>query len=277
MDVLDTIASFREARSRYDELGFVPTMGYLHEGHLSLVRCARSQCAAVAASIFVNPTQFGPHEDFSRYPRDLDRDLALLRGEGVDVVFIPSVEEIYPPNFSTSIEVRGVTEMLEGAVRPGHFAGVATVVCKLFNIVQPQRAYFGQKDAQQTVVVRKMVQDLNLAVRVVVCPTVREHDGLAMSSRNVYLSADERRAATVLYRALQAARERHASGERSGEALRAAMRRVLDAEPRARTEYASVTHPVTLAELDQVDSNGALLSLAVRIGATRLIDNLVLP
>lgn len=277
MDVLDTIAGFREARSRYDELGFVPTMGYLHEGHLSLVRCARSQCAAVAASIFVNPTQFGPHEDFSRYPRDLDRDLALLRGEGVDVVFIPSVEEIYPPNFSTSIEVRGVTEMLEGAVRPGHFAGVATVVCKLFNIVQPQRAYFGQKDAQQTVVVRKMVQDLNLAVRVVVCPTVREHDGLAMSSRNVYLSADERRAATVLYRALQAARERHAAGERSASPLRAAMRQVLDAEPHARTEYASVAHPATLAELDQVDSNGALLSLAVRIGATRLIDNLVLP
>ena len=276
MQITETISAFRQARARFGRLGLVPTMGYLHEGHLSLVRQARAECGAVAVSIFVNPTQFGPREDLSRYPRDLERDLRLLREEHVDLVFAPSVAEIYPPGWSTFVDVRDVTEMLEGAVRPGHFGGVATVVCKLFNIVQPTRAYFGQKDAQQVVVVRKMVRDLDMPLAVVVVPTMREPDGLAMSSRNVYLSAEQRRAAPVLYRALGAAGERYAAGERDAEALRQAMRAVLAAEPLANPEYISVADGLTLRELDQVAASGALCSLAVRFGATRLIDNLLL-
>jgi pantoate--beta-alanine ligase len=276
MEVLKTISAFREARANLGRLGLVPTMGYLHEGHLSLVRQARAECGAVAVSIFVNPTQFGPREDLSRYPRDLERDLRLLREEHVDLVFVPDVAEIYPPGFSTYVDVREVTEMLEGAVRPGHFQGVATVVCKLFNIAQPTRAYFGQKDAQQTVVVRTMVRDLNMPLEVVVAPTLREPDGLAMSSRNVYLSAEQRRAAPALYRALQAAGQRYAAGERDAEALRQAMRVVLDAEPLASAEYVSVADALTLRELDQVGPAGALCSLAVRFGSTRLIDNMLL-
>jgi pantoate--beta-alanine ligase len=276
VDVLETIGAFRQARARFGRLGLVPTMGYLHAGHLSLVRQARAECGAVAISIFVNPTQFGPREDLSRYPRDLERDLALLRHEQVDLVFAPSVAEIYPDGFSTFVDVRGVTEMLEGAVRPGHFAGVATVVCKLFNIAQPTRAYFGQKDAQQTVVVRKMARDLNMPLDVVVVATMREPDGLAMSSRNVYLSAEQRRAATVLFRALSAAGERYAAGERDAEALRLAMRAVLDTEPLASAEYVSVADTLTLQELDRVGQAGALCSLAVRFGNTRLIDNMLL-
>lgn len=276
MEVVETIADFREARARFGRLGLVPTMGYLHEGHLSLVRQARAECGAVAVSIFVNPTQFGPREDLARYPRDLDRDLGLLRQEQVDLVFVPSVAEIYPDGFSTYVDVRAVTEMLEGAVRPGHFQGVATVVCKLFNIAQPTRAYFGQKDAQQTVVVRKMVRDLDMPLEVVVAPTAREPDGLAMSSRNVYLSAEQRRAASVLSRALRVAGERYAAGERGAEALRRAMREVLEREPLASPEYVSVADPLTLKELDDIGASGALCSLAVRFGATRLIDNVVL-
>src|SRR5689334_18554465 len=276
MEVIETIAAFRQARARFVRLGLVPTMGYLHEGHLSLVRQARAECGAVAVSIFVNPTQFGPREDLARYPRDLDRDLGLLRQEQVDLVFVPSVAEIYPDGFSTYVDVRAVTEMLEGAVRPGHFQGVATVVCKLFNIVQPTRAYFGQKDAQQTVVVRKMARDLDMPLEVVVAPTTREPDGLAMSSRNVYLSAEQRQAATALYRALSAAGARYAAGERDAEALRQAMRAVLETEPLANVEYASVADALTLRELEQVGAAGALCSLAVRFGTTRLIDNLLL-
>ncbi len=276
MEIIETIAVLRQARARFGRLGLVPTMGYLHEGHLSLVRQARAECGAVAVSIFVNPTQFGPREDLSRYPRDLERDLRLLREEKVDLVFVPSVAEIYPNGFSTFVDVRDVTEMLEGAARPGHFRGVATVVCKLFNIVQPTRAYFGQKDAQQTVVVRKMVRDLDMPLDVVVVPTMREPDGLAMSSRNVYLSAEQRRAATVLYRALSAAGERYAAGERDAEALRHAMRAVLDAEPLADPEYVSVADALTLRELDHVGAIGALCSLAVRFGTTRLIDTMML-
>ena len=276
MEIIETIAVLRQARARFGRLGLVPTMGYLHEGHLSLVRQARAECGAVAVSIFVNPTQFGPHEDLSRYPRDLERDLRLLREEKVDLVFVPSVAEIYPNGFSTFVDVRDVTEMLEGAARPGHFRGVATVVCKLFNIVQPTRAYFGQKDAQQTVVVRKMARDLDMPLDVVVVPTMREPDGLAMSSRNVYLSAKQRRAATVLYRALSAAGERYAAGERDAEALRHAMRAVLDAEPLADPEYVSVADALTLRELDHVGATGALCSLAVRFGTTRLIDTMML-
>lgn len=276
MEIIETISAFRQARARFGRLGLVPTMGYLHAGHLSLVRQARAECGAVAVSIFVNPTQFGPREDLSRYPRDLERDLRLLREENVDLVFVPSVGEIYPQGFSTFVDIRDVTEMLEGTARPGHFQGVATVVCKLFNIAQPTRAYFGQKDAQQTVVVRKMARDLDMPLEVVVTPTMREPDGLAMSSRNVYLSAEQRRAATALYRALSAAGERYAAGERDAETLRRAMRSVLDAEPLANPEYVSVADALTLRELDHVGATGALCSLAVRFGTTRLIDNIVL-
>ncbi len=276
METIETIAVFRQARARFGRLGLVPTMGYLHEGHLRLVRQARAEGGVVAVSIFVNPTQFGPREDLSRYPRDLERDLRRLREEKVDLVFVPSVAEIYPNGFSTFVDVRDVTEMLEGAARPGHFQGVATVVCKLFNIVQPTKAYFGQKDAQQTVVVRKMARDLDMPLDVVVAPTMREPDGLAMSSRNVYLSAEQRRAATVLYRALLAAGERYAAGERDAEALRQAMHAVLNAEPLADPEYISVADALTLRELDHVGAAGALCSLAVRFGTTRLIDNMML-
>jgi pantoate--beta-alanine ligase len=229
----------------------------------------------VAASIFVNPTQFAPSEDFGSYPRNMERDLAMLRAEGVDLVFAPDVHEMYPEGHSTLVEVRSVTEMLEGASRPGFFRGVATVVCKLLNIVQPTHAYFGQKDAQQAVVVRKMVRDLDIPTEIVVAPIVREADGLAMSSRNTYLSPEERQAATVLYRALNTASQHYDQGERGGEALREVMRRVLDSEPLAHTDYVSVAHPQTLQELEQVGASGALLSLAVWVGPARLIDNLL--
>jgi len=276
MHVTTTIAEFRAARAALTgSLGLVPTMGFLHEGHLSLVRRARAENAFVAATIFVNPTQFGPSEDLARYPRDLPRDLALLQREGVDLVFTPTVAEMYPPGFSVSIDVGPVATPLEGAARPGHFRGVATVVCKLFNITAPQRAYFGQKDAQQTLVIRRMTTDLNLPVEIVICPTIREPDGLAMSSRNVYLQPEERRAATVLVRALREAQACFAAGERRGDMLRAAMHAVLNAEPLARPEYVSVADLTDLHELDQVTS-GALASLAVRIGTTRLIDNCIL-
>ncbi len=275
MEIIKTIARLRQVRARFAQVGLVPTMGYLHEGHLSLVRLARNECDTVAVSIFVNPTQFGPHEDLDRYPRNLERDFQLLQAQGVDLVFVPDVAEIYPDGYSTYVEVEGVTEMLEGAARPGHFRGVATVLCKLFNIIQPTHAYFGQKDAQQTVVVRKMVRDLDLPIEIVIGPTVREADGLALSSRNVYLTPDERVAATVLYRALMSARERYVAGSRDAEELRAAMRAVLSAEPLARVEYVSAAHPLTLQELDQLDMDGGLLSMAVHIGSTRLIDNII--
>lgn len=276
MKVLHTVAEFRQARAAFDVLGFVPTMGYLHQGHLALVEQARRECPAVAVSIFVNPTQFGPNEDYARYPRDTDRDLALLEAAGVDLVFIPSVEEMYPPGFGTYVIQPTADEVLEGAARPGHFRGVATVVCKLFNIVQPTKSYFGQKDAQQTVVVRQMVRDLNLPVEIVIVPTVREPDGLALSSRNVYLNAEQRAAAPVLYRALRTAAERYAAGERDAETLRAVMRSVLAGEPLARPDYVSVAHPLTLRELDWIGADGALLSLAVRFDQVRLIDNWLL-
>lgn len=276
MQVLETVAAFRQVRAGVGVLGLVPTMGYLHPGHLSLVQRARAECAAVAVSIFVNPTQFSPSEDFERYPRNMERDLDLLRDAGVDLVFAPGVDEIYPPGFSTYVDVTGITDVLEGAARPGHFRGVATVVCKLFTIIQPDRAYFGQKDAQQTVVVRRMARDLNLPLEVVVCPTVREADGLALSSRNVYLQPDERQAAPVLYRALTTAQQLYTAGERSGEVLRTAMQQVLAAEPLARPEYISAADPLTLREIDHAAAHGVLLSLAVRFGKTRLIDNILI-
>ncbi len=277
MPVLDTVAQTREALTKISRpLALVPTMGFLHEGHLALVRQARTENATVAVSIFVNPTQFGEAEDYARYPRDLDRDLALLRQEGVDLVFAPSVEEMYPAGFSTAVDVEGVTERLEGEFRPGHFRGVATVVSKLFNVIQPDRAYFGQKDAQQLRVIRKMVADLNMPVTIRPVPTVREPDGLALSSRNVLLSPEQRQAATVLSRALREAEQRYRAGERSGEALRQAMQAALAAEPLARPDYVSVADGDTLDELDHVNGP-ALLSLAVLVGKVRLIDNIPLP
>jgi pantoate--beta-alanine ligase len=258
-------------------VGFVPTMGYLHKGHISLVDRARRENSVVVVSIFVNPTQFGPNEDFARYPRDAERDLDMLREAGVDLVFMPQVEEIYPQGFSTYVEVREVTKRLEGEMRPGHFLGVATVVAKLFNIVQPARAYFGQKDAQQVAVIRKMARDLAFPLEIVVGETLREADGLAMSSRNVYLGPEERVAALCLFRALNTARFLWDVGERRGGVIREAMQDVVAAEPLAKPDYVSVADPVTLEELDDSGTAiEALASLAVRIGKTRLIDNFIL-
>lgn len=275
METVTTIPELRVARAQLPEpVGLVPTMGYLHEGHLSLVRRARAECAGVVVSIFVNPTQFGPNEDLNTYPRDIPRDLRLLEAEGVDLVWIPTPEIMYPPDFQTWVTVEEVTKPLEGKMRPGHFRGVTTVVAKLFNAVQPQKAYFGQKDAQQAVVIRQMVRDLNFPIEVVVCPIVREADGLAMSSRNTYLNPEERRAATVLFRALQAARSAFEAGERDASRLRQIMADVLAGEPLARVQYVSCADPDTLEELERVNDR-ALLSLAILIGRTRLIDNLV--
>ncbi|MGA2953049.1 MAG: pantoate--beta-alanine ligase [Caulobacteraceae bacterium] len=275
MLVVRTIGEVRDARPRFASLGLVPTMGFLHAGHMSLVERARADCGAVAVSIFVNPTQFGEAQDLDRYPRDLPRDLAMLAEAGADLVFAPEPAEIYPAGFSTRIDVGGPTEPLEGASRPGHFVGVATVVAKLFNIFQPTRAYFGQKDAQQTVVIRRMARDLDMPVEVVISPTVRDADGLALSSRNARLSAEERTHALTLFRALTAARMRFEAGERSGAALREVMRAVLAAEPGVEADYVSVAELETLAELDRVDEL-ALASLAARVGPVRLIDNLIL-
>jgi pantoate--beta-alanine ligase len=255
--------------------GLVPTMGALHPGHLSLVERARAENDRVAVSIFVNPTQFAPGGDLSKYPRTLERDLELLEPYNVDVVFAPSESEMYPPGFQTFVSVEEITKPLEGAMRPGHFRGVATVVTKLFNIVQPDRAYFGQKDAQQVAVIKQMTRDLNLPVEIVVCDTLREQNGLAMSSRNAYLSPSEREDAAVIHRALSAARAAYARGERDAEELRTIMRQVLAQQPSARVEYISAADPTTLQELDRID-DGVLLSMAVRFGTTRLIDNMLL-
>lgn len=276
MNVTNDISRVRAWRWENPPLtwGFVPTMGYLHEGHLSLVRRAREENARVAVSIFVNPTQFGANEDLSNYPRALQRDLDMLRAAHTDLVFTPSNADMYPPGFQTYVSVGDVAKTLEGASRPTHFQGVATVVAKLFNIVQPARAYFGQKDAQQVAVLRQMVADLNFNLEFIVCPTVREPDGLAMSSRNKYLSTEERQAATVLSRALSATQAAFRAGERRGDALRAAMMATVAQEKLARLDYASVANPMTMVELEEI-STPALLSLAVFVGKTRLIDNIL--
>lgn len=276
MRVVSTVAEVREARRDYPSLGFVPTMGFLHEGHISLVKAAKARMGAVACSIFVNPTQFAPSEDLARYPRDLERDLSLLSQAGCDLVFAPDASEAYPAGFSTRVEVEGVTAPLEGAVRPGHFSGVATVVLKLFNMVQPDAAWFGQKDAQQCAVIRRMAADLDLPVEIVVAPTVREPDGVAMSSRNIYLGPEDRAAAVALIRALTAAEAAFDAGERDANGLRALMTSVLEGEPRGVADYVSIADPDTLVELQTVDDRGAVASLAVRFGKTRLIDNLLL-
>lgn len=277
MFVTKTIEDVRAHRWAEPALswGLVPTMGTLHEGHLSLVRRARAENDRVGASIFVNPIQFDRRADLEAYPRQLERDCALLEAEGVDLVWAPDEATVYPPGFQTYVTVEEVTKVLEGAARPGHFRGVTTVVAKLFNVVQPTRAYFGQKDAQQAAVIRQMVRDLAFNLEIVVCPIVREPDGLAMSSRNLLLKPEERPAALVLKRALDAARAAWESGERDGERLRAIMRAIIAAEPLARLDYVSAADPVTLAEIDGAAS-AALLSMAVFVGQVRLIDNTLL-
>ncbi|MBA2380536.1 MAG: pantoate--beta-alanine ligase [Chloroflexi bacterium] len=255
-------------------LGLVPTMGWLHDGHRSLMRRARADSATTIATIFVNPRQFNEAADYQRYPRNEARDLAICTEEGIGLVFAPSAEEVYPPGFDTVVSVGAVARPLEGAARPGHFDGVATVVAILFELIGAERAYFGQKDAQQVMVIRQMARDLAIPTEVIACPTVREPDGLALSSRNVHLAPDERAAAPVLRRALLAARAGWEAGERSGDALRATMRDVLATESLAIPAYVSVADGRTLAELDRIENGGsALLSLAVRLGSTRLIDN----
>jgi len=264
----------RAARAEGRLVGLVPTMGALHEGHLSLVRAALGQCQAVAVSIFVNPAQFGPHEDLSRYPRAMEKDAALLEQLGAHYLFAPQPAEIYPGGFRTYVNVESWSERLEGRSRPGHFRGVTTVVLKLLEIVQPHFAYFGRKDAQQARLVRQMVCDLNLDSEIVVRPIVREADGLAMSSRNAYLNGDERRAATVLHRALDAVRREIAAGERDAQHLQAAMRKVLDAEPLASADYAEIVDAETLEPVTRL-RRSCLVLLAVFVGTTRLIDNLL--
>jgi pantoate--beta-alanine ligase len=276
---MKTVTTLNELRSARLELpgpvGLVPTMGFLHRGHISLVQCARLECASVAVSIFVNPTQFGPSEDLEKYPRDLPRDLDLLEAAGADLVWTPTPEDMYPPGFQTWVMVDELTRPLEGNIRAGHFQGVTTIVAKLFNAVEPDKAYFGQKDAQQAAVIRRMARDLDFPIEIVVCPTVREADGLAMSSRNVYLNPEERQSATVLFRALSAAKSAHDSGEREAEKLRALVRETVATEPLARLQYVSCADYDTLEELETVDGK-ALLSMAAFVGKTRLIDNFVL-
>jgi pantoate--beta-alanine ligase len=267
----------RLRREEEKTIGLVPTMGALHEGHLSLVREARRMCDIVVVSIFVNPAQFGPSEDFDRYPRDLTGDTTKLSDYNVDYIFAPPPEEIYPKNFSTYVTVEGLSEPMEGLSRPGHFRGVATVLTIFFNTVRPDFAFFGQKDAQQSIVVRRLVRDLAFDIEVVVLPTVREQSGLALSSRNAYLSEEERRAATVLYRSLVRVREAHAGGERNPRRLVEAVRAEFELEPRARLEYVGVVDADTMEKLDRIpEDRPVLVALAAHVGPTRLIDNIIL-
>jgi pantoate--beta-alanine ligase len=278
MQVLSTVremgAACRTARQQ-GSLGLVPTMGALHAGHISLVRAARAQCDIVAASIFVNPTQFGPNEDFAKYPRTFEQDCALLESEGVALVFAPRPEEMYPPGATTFVDVEGIGDRLDGASRPGHFRGVATIVAKLFHIVAPDKAFFGQKDAAQVAVLRRMVRDLNFDLELVVCPIVREPDGLALSSRNRYLSARERALALVLSRALHAISETYHAGQKNVVALLDAGRSVMAVEPEARMDYLEIVDPATLLPLTEAVP-GALVAVAAYLGSTRLIDNAIL-
>ena len=267
----------RKARGEGKVIGLVPTMGYFHEGHLSLMRRARQECDLVVVSLFVNPIQFGPQDDFRSYPRDEKRDAEMAEKEGMDVLFIPSVSEMYPEGYSTYVEVQRLTEGLCGRFRPGHFRGVTTVVLKLFNIVNPHKAYFGEKDYQQLKVIEKMARDLNLDVEIVPCPTVREEDGLAMSSRNSYLSEEERRSATVIYKALIEAKRLYENGERDAKKLESRVREILLNEKLVRKiDYVEVVHPETLEELEIVGEDGAVLAVALWIGRARLIDNIKL-
>ena len=276
MEIVETMAEMRRLRLKLAEpVGYVPTMGYLHNGHLALVKRARDENHSVVVSIFVNPAQFGPQEDFDSYPRDTQRDLALLEKEKIDIVFMPSAIEVYPAQFDSWLEVGKVSERLEGASRPGFFRGVATVVAKLFNIVQPTKAYFGQKDAQQAIVIRRVVVDLNMNLEIVTLATMREPDGLAVSSRNTYLNSEERQAAVVLYQALSLAQQLWSRGEKDAEKIRQEMTRLIQQQLLANIDYVSIADTETLEELDEV-SPPALVSLAVKIGKPRLIDNIVL-
>jgi pantoate--beta-alanine ligase len=279
MKILSTIAEMRAAaravRREGKLLGFVPTMGALHEGHLSLVRAARQRSDVVAASIFVNPTQFGPKEDFSKYPRSFERDCELLEREGVELLFAPTAEEMYPPGAVTWVTVEGLSEKLDGKSRPGHFRGVTTVVAKLFHAVEPDVAFFGQKDAAQVANLRQMVRDLNFAVEMVVCPIVREADGLALSSRNAYLDSEQRRQARVLSRALRQMAAAYERGERNALVLAEAGRKVMAEEPAVRLDYLEIVDPDTLDPVATI-SRPTLAAVAAYVGATRLIDNVVL-
>ena len=279
MRVLSTVAEMqaacREVRRSGKSLGLVPTMGALHEGHLSLVRAARAHNQVVATSIFVNPLQFGPNEDFSKYPRTFDRDKQLLGAEKVDLIFAPSADEMYPEGASTTVYVRGLSEKLDGKSRPGHFQGVTTVVAKLFEIVRPDRAYFGQKDAAQVALIRKMVQDLNIDLELIICPIVREHDGLAMSSRNTYLNPEQRKQALVLYRSLMRMQTLADRGESSSSALSDAGKQVLAEEPDIKLDYLEIVNPHSLDPVPDI-TQGALVAVAAWVGTTRLIDNIVL-
>jgi len=279
MRTVTTIAGMKaavaELRARGRTIGFVPTMGYLHEGHLSLVRECRKSTDVTIVSIFVNPLQFGPQEDFRRYPRDPERDASLLEKEGVDILFLPEDREVYPHGFRTSVEVAGLQDKLCGRSRPGHFRGVTTVVLKLFNIVRPDCAFFGQKDAQQVFILRRMAEDLNVGVDIRVMPIVRDPDGLALSSRNSYLSAEERRAALVLFRSLEEARRMYENGERAASQIRERLLRLIAAEPLARIDYVDIVDPGSLDPVEKVKGE-ALVALAVYVGKTRLIDNTIL-
>ena len=278
MEIIRTISwmkeTVREARADNHLVGFIPTMGALHEGHLSLIRRARVDCSRVYASIFLNPAQFAPNEDLTKYPRTFDADVEKLTAAGVDVLFAPEAREIYPPEFRTYIDVQGVSDKLEGKSRPGHFRGVATVVLKLFEIVQPQFAFFGRKDAQQVRILQQMTTDLNLNVEIVVCPIVRESDGLALSSRNTYLNSEERGAATILHRALDAAQREVNTGMRDALQLQASIQRILAVEPLARTDYVAIVDAETFEPLARIGMRSVYALLAVFIGKTRLIDNL---
>ena len=263
-------------REQNKTIGLVPTMGALHEGHLSLVREARQMCDIVVVSVFVNPAQFGPQEDFAHYPRDLTKDTAVLTDYNVDYIFAPAVEEIYPPDFATYVNVKRLSKQLEGESRPGHFRGVATIVSILLNIIHPDFAFFGQKDAQQAVIIKRMVRDLAFETEVVVLPTVREDSGVAMSSRNLYLDAEEREAATVIHRALKVGKEAYKAGEHNAGKVAEIVRSMIESEPRARVDYVSINDAETLESLDKLDERAILISVGVYIGKTRLIDNIVL-
>lgn len=279
MNVVHAVDELRlhvgRARGEGQSIGLVPTMGKLHEGHASLIERARAETDFVVVSIFVNPTQFSPEEDFERYPRDLGSDTATCKREGVDVVFAPTVDEMYPTGFKTYVTVEELSDALCGTSRPGHFRGVATVVAKLFNQVQPNKAFFGQKDGQQAVILRRMVQDLDMPLEIVVCPTVREEDGVAMSSRNSYLTKEERRQATALFRALSAARRAFEGGQREADKLLAEMKRILTREPLIRVDYAGIVDSETLEPVQWID-RCAFVAVAAYVGRTRLIDNIIL-
>jgi pantoate--beta-alanine ligase len=279
MKICSTISEARAAggaaRMKGKRLGLVPTMGALHEGHLSLVRAAKAQCGAVAVSIFVNPTQFGPKEDLSKYPRQFDRDCGLLKKEGVDILFAPPVDEMYPSGAVTWVLVEGLSEKLDGRSRPGHFRGVSTIVAKLFHIFEPEAAFFGQKDAAQLAVIRRMAQDLNLPVEIVACPIVREPDGLAMSSRNAYLNQEERIRALVLQRSLQQAQQNFQAGERNATNLISAAKAIFAREPQVVLDYFEIVDPDTLVPVDRIWQR-TLLAVAAYVGSTRLIDNTLL-